>query len=72
MKTLQTQLSLLLSLLILGPAAWADTVVSGEIDAGYQYRNVKGNEAKFEEYGEVPEGAVIPHLSADVLHDSDT
>src|ERR1019366_1842283 len=63
---------LILSLLLAAPSAWAGTVVSGEVDAGYQNRNVSANESKFEEYGKVPDGAVIPYVSVDVATDTDT
>src|ERR1017187_7179396 len=60
---------LILSLLMAAPSAWAGTVVAGEVDAGYQNRNVSANESKFEEYGKVPDGAVIPYVSADASWD---
>jgi MtrB/PioB family decaheme-associated outer membrane protein len=62
----------ILSLLMIGPGAWADTVVSGEVDAGYQYRNVSANEATFDQYGKVAQGAVIPYAAVNVVGASDT
>jgi MtrB/PioB family decaheme-associated outer membrane protein len=51
---------------------WADPVVNGEVDAGYQHRNVSANEATFDQYGKVPDGAVIPYVAVDVAGASDT
>jgi len=50
----------------------AETLVTGEIDAGYQKRTVSANEAKFETYGQTPDGAVVPGLQADIQSGSDT
>ena len=72
MKRLRIGLSAMLSLLWAGPAVWAQTVVAGEVDAGYQNVNLSANEARFQEYGKVPSGADIPFAGVQVTSDSDT
>jgi MtrB/PioB family decaheme-associated outer membrane protein len=72
MNDQRSGLRLVLSLLLVSTSAWAGTTVSGEIDAGYQKRDVSANEATFDQYGKVPDGAVIPYASVNVVGDSDT
>ncbi len=62
----------ILPLLMIGSWSWAETQVTGEVDAGYQKRDVSANESKFETYGETPDGAVIPSVKVDVNTASDT
>ncbi len=72
MKLLRTGISLLFCTQMVSSPIWAETKVSGDVEVGYQKRDVSANESKFEEYGETPDGAVIPHLQVDVNTDSDT
>lgn len=72
MKFVKSGFSLLLSTLMIGSSALAETQVSSEIETGYQKKDVSANESKFEQYGEVPDGVVIPLLTTEVVHDSDT
>ena len=44
---------------LLAVPARSETTVSQEAEVGYQNRHQSGNEAKFEEYGEVPDGPVL-------------
>ncbi len=71
MYALRTVFSLFLTTMLISSSVWAETKVTGEIDAGYQTRDVSSNESKFEEYGEVPDGAVIPHVEVQSVGDHD-
>jgi MtrB/PioB family decaheme-associated outer membrane protein len=68
---LKNGLGVVLASLITSSWVLAETKISGEIDLGYQNRNVSSNEAKFEEYGDVPNGAVIPHVDVQSIGDHD-
>lgn len=59
-KYVSLGIPLLLLVGLIAPVASAETVVTQEVEAGYQATDVSSNEAKFEKYGEVPNGVVIP------------
>jgi MtrB/PioB family decaheme-associated outer membrane protein len=71
MKSMRSRISLIMAALMLGSTGWSEMSVSGEVVGGQQFTNVSSNEAKFEKYGEVPNGVVIPQVQLDLKTDHD-
>jgi len=70
-RILRTALSLLVPLWVGCSAVGAETVVSGDVEAGYQKRDVSANEATFDQYGKTPDGVVIPRVEVQSVGDHD-
>ena len=70
-KVLKMALCLLVPLWMSCSAARAETVVSGDVEAGYQKRDVSANEATFDQYGKTPDGVDIPHVRVQSTGDHD-